>query len=430
MNVELVSPDQLERLLAAEAQLGEGPDTLYNSPFLRLLVSIQREKLSDSFSERHCQAGEVICWEGEPGDTMYLVWSGRVVIFKGSLDAPAILSYKGAGEIIGEMALLENQPRSATIVALDPVRLLGLNRQRFQLLLQENPSVSFSIMEMLSARLRRASERVKQASDGENGSQSERQLQSQLDTLQNEKQRLEDLNRLHQETSELIIHDLRNPLSSIAIALRMITLVLPDEILQANREILDIARVSCDRMQRLVDSLLEVSRMESGETQYLWSQVDLTKLVGEVLESVSFIDRKQIHLEASFPGSESGRLPPIIADRDKIERVLVNLLDNALKFSPDNSRVTIKGEMDDGGVRLSVSDQGPGVSPEEQEYIFERFAQSGDHKGRRGGFGLGLAYCKLAVEGHGGKIWVEPNPGGGSRFVLTLPMLPTRPAGN
>lgn len=415
---ETVTEAQLKNLLAAEPDLREETDTPYTSPFLRLLVSLERQQLSDSLITRRCKAGEIIFREGERGDVMYLIWSGRVAIVKGDLDAPSILSYKGTGEIIGEMALLENQPRSASVIALEEVHLQGMNRQRFQQLLQENPSVSFSIMEMLSARLRRASE-LRSNSD-----QSERQLQHQVDTLRTEKQRLEELSRLRQQTSELIIHDLRNPLGTIAIALRMLSLTLPEELLQANREILEVAQASCNRMQRLVDSLLEVSRMEGGEAQYLWSQVDLAALTDDVAKSTALSERRNIRIELQFPP----RLPPIIADRDKIERVLINLLDNALKFSPDDGLVRVTGELENGGVRITVADNGPGIPPEEQEHIFERFVQYGDSPVRARGFGLGLVYCRLAVEGHGGKIWVESTPGAGSRFIFTLPMFPIRPA--
>jgi len=124
----LITPAQLDYLLAAKADYTDVPDTAYSSPFLRLLISADRGHLTQSFTERTCRPGEVVFQEGEEGDTMYMVRSGQVAIFKGSFDAPVILAYKGAGEIIGEMAIIEHQPRSASVVALEELSLLGLDR--------------------------------------------------------------------------------------------------------------------------------------------------------------------------------------------------------------------------------------------------------------------------------------------------------------
>jgi signal transduction histidine kinase len=413
MPIQVVTKSQLEHLLDAETSYAYTPGTTYDSPFLHLLVSADRGHLIQSFVERQCIPGEVVCMEGEEGDTMYIIRSGRVAIVKGDLDSPTILDYQGAGHIIGEMAILENQPRSATVVALDDLRLLGLNRQKFEELVQETPSVSLVFMEMLSSRLRRADE-----ARG-SGELSEKRLSREVTALQSEKQRLEEAQRLRQETSELIIHDLRNPLSTIAVSIRMLSFVLPEEILRANQEILEIARASCERLQRLVDSLLEVSRIESGEAQFVMSEVNLSKMIEEVVQRAAILARKDTDLEAVIaPG-----FPTIVADRDKIERVLTNLMDNALKYVPENGRVVFAAQKQDDSIQISITDNGPGIPPEERERIFERFAQGTGEKFRRRGFGLGLTYCRLVIEGHGGRIWVEPGENGsGSRFVFTLPI--------
>ncbi|MBN2547785.1 MAG: cyclic nucleotide-binding domain-containing protein [Anaerolineales bacterium] len=410
-----ITPSQLEHLLAAEPYLIDDHDLSDNSAFLRLMEAAERQQFTQSFTERNLAPGEIVFREGEWGDTMYIVWSGRIAILKGDLDTPTILAMRGAGEIIGEMALLENQPRSATIVALENLRLMGLNRQKFHQLLKDTPSVSLSILEILSARLRKSDEARS------SGQLSEKQLISQVSALQNEKQRLEALQRLRDETSELIIHDLRNPLNTITIALKMLSVMLPEEALIANRDILDVAKANLERMQRLVDSLLEVSRIESGQAQFVLSEFSLKELIEEVLERVSIVERKGIRLSAAI----SADLPPLTADRERIERVLVNLLDNALKYTPDNGSITLAAQVQDDEIQVSVTDTGPGIPPEDRQRIFERFAQGMGEKPRRRGFGLGLAYCRLAVERHGGRIWVEPGDNNlGSRFVFTLPLNP------
>jgi signal transduction histidine kinase len=118
-------------------------------------------------------------------------------------------------------------------------------------------------------------------------------------------------------------------------------------------------------------------------------------------------------------------LPLVLIDEDKINRVIVNLIDNALKFTPRGGRVTVSAERwlngDEGSyVRCIVRDTGPGIPPEYRSRIFERFVQIANRHGRRRGTGIGLNFCQLAIEAHGGRIWVDEAPGGGSEFSFTL----------
>lgn len=413
---ETLTKSQLDYVLSFEPYLADRinlPAEEDNAPFLELLFSAGRDYVSQSFTERHCAPGEVVFCENETGDTMYIVVSGRIAIVKGDLDAPTVIDFRGAGEIFGEMALLEDQPRSATIIAIDDLHLLTINRQNFRDLLEKMPSVSFRIMRTLSARLRRSDEVL------QSGDRSEKRLISQVSLLQNEKQRLEELQRLRQETSDLIIHDLRNPLTAIAISLKMFSIVIPPEVLEAHRQLLEVGQSSVERMQRLVDSLLEVSRMEAGETEFLMAEIDLRPTIVEITRRISVMDRKNIDIQVHVPAD----LPRVRADRDKIDRVITNLLDNALKYTSEGGRITFAAEVQGDFVCVSVSDDGPGIPPEQRERVFERFAQIDSEKRARRGFGLGLAYCRLAVERHGGRIWVEAGEGGiGSSFRFTLPV--------
>jgi signal transduction histidine kinase len=409
---EFVSQEVLNHLLAAQADHPDTPEVPYTSSFIQLLVSADRDQLSQSISELRFAAGEVIFHEGADGDSMFLIWSGRVATVKGDLESPVILAYRTAGEIFGEMALLENQPRSASIIALEDTRLLELSRSRFEQLLSEQPAISRSIMEVLSARLRHMT------TIRHTGELSEKRLSKQVSVLESEKQRLEELQRLRQETTELIIHDLRNPLSAIGISLNMLTLVLPEAVLQANHELLEIAQTSAQRLQRLVDSLLEVSRMETGEARFDIRSFNLGPLLHDVIQRNAILARKGVKIDTNIPFDL-----PVIADREKIERVLVNLVDNALKYTPENGHIWVQTGQKADSLWLSISDTGPGVPVEDRERIFERFTQGTGDKLKRRGFGLGLAYCRLAIEGHGGRIWVQDGPNGvGSRFTFTLPL--------
>ena len=112
--------------------------------------------MSQLLEEKHYEAGEVIFAEDDLGDAMYIVWSGRVAIMKGDFDNPALLGYRGVGEVVGEMALLEGEPRSASVVATESVRLLQITRNNFEQLLAQNPKMGLSILSTLSARLRAA----------------------------------------------------------------------------------------------------------------------------------------------------------------------------------------------------------------------------------------------------------------------------------
>ncbi len=416
MEANRIAPQQLEHFLALRPRFSGEAQTPYNSPFLRLLVAADRGQLSQSFTEMQYDAGEIVVHEGEEGDTMFLIRSGLVVVVKGNLETPTVLDYRGVGELVGEMAILESQPRSATVVALEKTRLMVINRQRFEQLLSETPGVGRGIMEMLSARLRKASQ------DISTGELSEKRLSRQVSALQNEKERLEELQQLRQETTELIIHDLRNPLSAIAVALKILSISLPEEVLQTNQDILDVAQASTERMQRLVDSLLEVSRMQAGEVPFAMSTVDLRPLIEDLERRVAILARPGVVLTSKIQAG----LPCVTADRDKIERVLMNLLDNALKYAPERGHVVVAAMYQDHWVQVSVSDDGPGIPPDQRQRVFQRFAQLDERRTTRRGFGLGLTYCHLAVERHGGRIWVEDGESGvGSRFVFTLPVAGT-----
>jgi signal transduction histidine kinase len=295
---------------------------------------------------------------------------------------------------------------------MEETRLLEVNQQGFDSILRTSPEVGRGIMAMLSANLRRTTETTSL------GERRQRRLTDQVSALEEEKHRLEDLQRLRQETSDLIIHDLRNPLSTIALSLRMLGMVLPEATRQEHADILSIAQANVTRMQSLVDSLLEVSRIEAGENTLKLQMVDLRELAQGVVQQQSVLAQGAVQIHLNFTAHQS----EVQADRDKIERILSNLLDNAIKFSPKGGNVVIEMMDGDEEVLVSVSDDGPGIPPAEREHVFDRFAQVQGQKTARRGFGLGLNYCRLAVELHGGRIWVEPGEHGqGSKFVFTLP---------
>ncbi len=413
MRPRRLSPEVLDRIVAHTPPTAHTPPRADQNTLLRLLLTVERQLLSRILIEKHYTRGDVLFWEGERGDAMYLIRAGRVVVLKGDLEAPTVLGYRGPGEMIGEMALLEGQTRSATNIALSELRLLRIDRDGFRELIRANPDISLTIMSMLSARLREAD--IVRTSALEGGEQ----LKEQVTRLMTEKEQLLELQRVRKETSDLIVHDLRNPLGIIYGALNMLEMVLPEEVLADNRELLDLATSACARMQRLVDSLLDVAKLETGEMSIHLSHADLQPVIEDVVQLQSVSARPHnVTIRTEVPAD----LPPVLIDVEKIERVLTNLLDNALKYSPPESTITVRAERIPQAIAVSVIDQGPGIPEEQRERIFERFAQVEGSKPARRGFGLGLTFCKLAIEAHGGTIWAEDGPEGmGSRFVFTLP---------
>ncbi len=364
-----------------------------------------------------CAPGQIICREGEPGEAMFLIRSGHAAIVKGSFDAPIVLACRGAGEFIGEMALLENLPRSASVVALDEVYLYHVTREDFQRMLSNSTKLDIGMLRKLSSRLREADDMITTTTHAR------RTLSSQVDELAAEKQQLMELQRLREETTDLVVHDLRNPLHSIMGAAGMLQMVLPPNLLQDNRDLFNLINNNCARMQRLVDSLLDISRMESGETELALEPVNLAQLIQAAVSRVSsMLQTRGIASSIFMPA----HLPPVEVDVDMIDRVVINLLDNAIKFTPSGGQISVVAEPCADYVAVSITDTGSGIPTEQRPHIFERFARGAYDSTRPRGFGLGLTFCKLAVEAHGGQIEVDAGDGGvGCKFIFTLPLKQT-----
>jgi NtrC-family two-component system sensor histidine kinase KinB len=232
-----------------------------------------------------------------------------------------------------------------------------------------------------------------------------------------------ELDAFRDDMTHMIYHDLRSPLGNIVTSLQMLSsLVKKDETVQT---MLTIASNSTARIQRLVNSLLDINRLEAGQQIADQKAVDLATLIEESIRSVepSVTGRQQ-----TINKDVSANLPLLWVDMDMIQRVLINLLENAAKFTPAEGKVEIGACMDNGWVKVWVKDNGPGISHADQERIFEKFTRLRG-KDSPSGLGVGLAFCRLAVQGHGGCIWVESELEKGTTFWLTLPMVKNKQAG-
>ena len=169
----------------------------------------------------------------------------------------------------------------------------------------------------------------------------------------------------------------------------------------------------------MVESILEINRMESGKIDLSISKFDLESLVKESITEFQILAQEYQVGIIFEPGEE---LPPVKMDENKIQRVISNLIDNALKFSPEGENINIKLESPSQQmIEIHILDRGPGIPAEYADSVFDRFFQVPNHSSRKRGTGLGLTYCRLTVEAHGGRIWLQNRPERGSEFVVSLP---------
>jgi two-component system, NtrC family, sensor histidine kinase KinB len=226
------------------------------------------------------------------------------------------------------------------------------------------------------------------------------------------------LDTLRDDLASMIYHDLRSPLANIVSSLDILSAMFAGQENETIQSVTTIARRSTDRIQRLISSLLDINRLESGQTIVSQQTVTPAGLVEEAFDAVRLMveNRHQV-----LTKKLADKLPAVWVDVDMIRRVLINLLENASKFTPPEGRIEMGGELAGDCVQLYVKDTGPGIPFTEQEHVFEKYTRL---KGQESvsGLGVGLAFCRLAVNGHGGKIWVESQFGQGSKFILTLPV--------
>jgi len=245
------------------------------------------------------------------------------------------------------------------------------------------------------------------------------QLERASSALRAANERLKELDRLKDEFLSTVTHELRTPLTSIR-ALTEILFDNPDIELEQRQEFLGTVISESERLTRLINQVLDMAKIEAGEIDWRVEPMDLGAAVEQAAAATSqlFVDRG-IRLDVAIPPD----LPPVRGDHDRLVQVAVNLLSNAAKFTPSGGRVSLAVGADAGTARVSVTDTGPGIAPEHQAIVFERFRQVGDTMtDKPQGTGLGLAICKRIVEHLGGRIWVDSAPGAGATFTFTVPL--------
>jgi len=240
-----------------------------------------------------------------------------------------------------------------------------------------------------------------------------------VDEKNNEMDKIKDeLDKIKLDFLSNVSHELRTPLTSIKAYCDML-LMLDDEERETREEFLNYIIEECDRLVRMINNILDVSKIESGKMEWYFDSVNLTEVIHNSVNIVrNMAQNKGLSIEINI----SEELPSVWGDRDKLVQVMINLLDNAVKFTKEG-RIVVGAELVDNQVKLYVSDTGIGIAAENQEFIFGKFNQVGDIlTNKPQGSGLGLSICREIVNYHGGRIWVESEVGVGSTFYFTLPI--------
>lgn len=226
------------------------------------------------------------------------------------------------------------------------------------------------------------------------------------------------LDALREELLAMIYHDLRSPLSNVISSLDMLQMMIPAESNTDIQAVFQIALRSAERLKRMISSLLDIYRLQSGQPIANLEDLNVSDLLQEAL---AVAKPNAAGHQQTIQIQQDADLPLIKADADMIKRVLINLLDNAVKFTPFQGDIILGAQKEDPMIRFWVQDSGAGIPDQASQKIFDKFIRL-QTEGVPRGIGLGLSFCKLAVEAHGGHIWVESREGKGSRFSFTLPI--------
>lgn len=227
--------------------------------------------------------------------------------------------------------------------------------------------------------------------------------------------RVQELQEFKDALARFLVHDLNAMLTSV---LGSVQLLRMDDLPEGQKKLVENAYRSGQELRKMIQNIVDVTKMEGTHLQIKRESIPVATLFQRVMDdyqSVALMMGKKIRVRLADPSLM------VNADLDMILRVISNLLANALKYAPRKGEIVLEGDItDEGWVWIAVSDTGPGIAREYQQKVFEKFFQIQKSR-RQAGAGIGLAFCKLAVEAHGGHIWVESEPGEGACFKFTLP---------
>jgi signal transduction histidine kinase len=254
-----------------------------------------------------------------------------------------------------------------------------------------------------------------------------RQREESLSIIDRQREQISSLERLLERKTTLvrmIVHDLKGPLSGIMANLDLLD---KNRLKSQAREYVETALIGCQDLFHMIQNLLDIGKMEHGQIELNLSVVDPEELFRKVVKMMTTLSAQKV-VRLRIDCRSTIRTLPV--DAHLLERIIYNLVLNALAYSPQEGEIILSTTdgMEKGKIRLAVSDSGIGVPPEFQDGIFDVYAQVDSWQGMKdrgikipGSVGLGLAFCRLAAEQHGGRIWVQSAPGQGSTFFVELP---------
>ncbi|MCF7927960.1 MAG: cyclic nucleotide-binding domain-containing protein [Spirochaetales bacterium] len=375
--------------------------------FFRDLGDFEVQEIAKRCRHMVVEKGRVIFREGEKADGFYIIVDGRVQVWKdyGS-DEPDLLAEHETGRFFGEMALIDQLPRSATVITRDESELLYLERQDFQKIVEENVSVAKSILVAVSSMVRASNETFVEGLRQRN-----RELKAANKELQKAQHQLLESERLSAlgRFSSLILHDIKNPIGILKGYAEMVILHAddPDRV----KEYADHVVKQANRLNELTGELLDYAR---GEIRLNLSVVNLKEFFREFAGAVKErFTTKQIDLRLDI--REKG---PVMLDQARMMRVFLNLADNARKAMPEGGTFAITTEREGDRLIIRVADTGSGMSEEIRKRMFEPFYSFS----KMGGTGLGMLIVKNVIDAHEGHIEVESEIEKGTTFTITLPI--------
>lgn len=353
--------------------------------------------------EKEYSAGTILCHEGAHEEVFYLILEGMVEVTKVINDMESRhLKQLGPGEFFGEMALIHNAPRAATVTAITPLTVLEIDRDAFEQVLQRSSSVSLALVREISRRLR------------ENDEMAIEDLRLRARELAEAYQKLAEQELWRREFLTNIAHHLRTPLTSIQGYLQL----LQQGAVPASQSdhVLEILDQNVRQIVHLVNGILFLQEIDLILDKF--QPVDLVALVEEV---VAGFQERAARQQVVFRLQMEKALPPIPADARHLGRALSELIDNAIKFSPEGGKVEIGLKRIGDWVEIAVQDEGIGIAPENLASIFDRYHHlDGEGEHLFEGVGLGLAIAGQVIKQHRGEIRVESQVGKGSIFTIRL----------
>jgi signal transduction histidine kinase len=351
------------------------------------------QALRDIAEERLFPAGTRIFSENDPGDGVYIIRDGLVEIAHIVGDrAQCVFSKFGPGEIFGEMAVIEDRPRSATTTAVKETKVYFIPRVQMIALLRRSPALSLKLLQEVSRRLR------------DFNHQHLREIV--------EAERLSALGSF----ARSIVHDLKNPLTVIGMATEI--MVAPKTQPERRNEAYERVKRQIAAITELVGDILDFTQSVPVDREFA------TVSYREFIQGLVTELRLELELKGSLLNVENEPLPGLLRfDPRRLRRVILNLIGNAVEMMPEGGRITMRFQQGGNEIITEIQDDGPGIAPEIAAKLFQPFVTFG----KQHGTGLGLSICKRIIEDHGGRISAHnaPAPSNGAIFSFTLPMLQT-----